>query len=59
MDLLAETSREELIIAEIQDNRELDYFYHMLYDMVKVVTECLHESGKYGKIRKIYFGCII
>lgn len=54
VDLLAEDSRGELIIVEIQNNRELDYFHRILYGTAKTVTDYLHEGEKYGEIRKIY-----
>lgn len=59
VDLLAEDSRGELIIVEIQNNRELDYFHRMLYGTAKAVTDYLHEGEKYGHIRKIYSVSIV
>lgn len=59
VDLLAENSRGELIIVEVQNNRELDYFHRMLYGTAKAVTEYLHEGERYGNIRKVYSISII
>lgn len=59
VDLLAENSRGELIIVEVQNNRELDYFHRMLYGRAKAVTEYLHEGERYGNIRKVYSISII
>lgn len=54
VDMLAEDSRGELIIIEVQNNRELDYFHRMLYGTSKVITDYIHEGQKYGIIRKVY-----
>ncbi|MGL4520559.1 MAG: Rpn family recombination-promoting nuclease/putative transposase [Phocaeicola sp.] len=54
VDLLAETQKGELIIVEIQNNRELDYFHRMLYGTSKAITEYIDEGQAYGVIRKVY-----
>ena len=54
VDLLAENSKGELIIVEVQNNREIDYFLRMLYGVSKAVTEYIKEGDLYEKIRKIY-----
>jgi predicted transposase/invertase (TIGR01784 family) len=54
VDMLAENSRGELIIIEIQNNRELDYFHRILYGVSKAVTEYIHSGTKYAGIKKIY-----
>lgn len=54
VDLLAENSRGELIIVEVQNNREIDYFLRMLYGVSKAVTEYISEGDLYEKVRKIY-----
>ena len=51
---MAENSKGELVIIEVQNNRELDYFHRMLYGTSKAVTEYIHEGEKYGTIKKIY-----
>ena len=53
-DVLTENSKGELVIIEVQNNRELDYFHRMLYGTSKAVTEYIHEGEKYGTIKKIY-----
>ena len=54
VDMLAENSKDELIIVEIQNNRELDYFHRMLYGVSKVVTEYISEGEEYSEIKKLY-----
>lgn len=55
VDMLAEDSKGELIIIEVQNNRELDYFHRMLYGASKAITDYIHEGQQYGIIRKVYF----
>jgi predicted transposase/invertase (TIGR01784 family) len=54
VDMLAENSRGELIIVEIQNNRELDYFHRILYGVSKIITEYMHLGEPYSNIKKIY-----
>lgn len=54
VDMLAEDSKGELLIIEVQNNRELDYFHRMLYGASKAITEYINESQEYGIIRKVY-----
>ena len=54
VDMLAENNRGELVIIEVQNNRELDYFHRMLYGVSKAITEYIHEGEAYANVRKIY-----
>jgi predicted transposase/invertase (TIGR01784 family) len=54
VDMLAEDSRGELVIIEVQNNRELDYFHRILYGVSKTITEYIHAGEKYAHVRKIY-----
>ena len=54
VDLLAEDTDGELMIFEIQNNRELDYFHRILYGTAKAVTEYLNLGDPYSHIRKVY-----
>lgn len=54
VDILAETSRKELIIIEIQNTHDLDYFHRMLYGVSKAVTEYINLGDAYRKVRKVY-----
>jgi hypothetical protein len=57
--MLAENSRGELIIIEVQNNRELDYFHRILYGVSKAVTEYIHSGAAYAGIKKIYSVSIV
>jgi predicted transposase/invertase (TIGR01784 family) len=54
VDMLAENSRGEMVIVEIQNNRELDYFHRMLYGTSKVITEYISEGDPFGIVKKVY-----
>ena len=54
VDILAEGSKGELVIFEIQNSRELTYFHRMLYGVSKAVTDYIHLGDGYGKVRKVY-----
>ena len=54
VDLLAEDEDGELMIFEIQNNRELSYFHRMAYGTSKVVSEYLSKGDRYEKLRKVY-----
>lgn len=54
VDILAEDVDGELLIFEIQNNRQLDYFHRMAYGTSKVISEYLKAGEPYEKIRKVY-----
>lgn len=54
VDILAENSKNELILIEIQNNNEYAYFQRMLFGTSKLVTEYINRGEGYEKIRKIY-----
>ena len=54
VDVLAENSKGELIIIEIQNNAEIYYFQRMLYGTSKAITEYIYEGDEYSQVRKVY-----
>lgn len=54
VDLLAENSKGDLIIIEVQNNNEFAYFQRMLFGTSKLVTEYVNRGEGYEKVRKIY-----
>lgn len=54
VDVLAEDENGDLIIFEIQNSRELDYFHRMAYGTSKVISEYLKLGDPYEKIKKVY-----
>ncbi|SLM29302.1 conserved hypothetical protein [Desulfamplus magnetovallimortis] len=53
VDLKVKNSKEEVIIIEVQYDRELDYLQRILYGASRVITEHLQEGEPYSKIVKV------
>lgn len=53
VDLLVKNSKGELIIIEIQNSHELDYFLRILFGISKAVTEYVKSGDPYSKVRKV------
>ncbi|MCS7036727.1 MAG: Rpn family recombination-promoting nuclease/putative transposase [Saprospiraceae bacterium] len=54
VDILVENEKGELVIVEIQNTREADYFQRMLYGTAKVITEHMTEGQPYAEVKKVY-----
>ena len=54
VDILCEDEKNNLIIIEIQNNRELYYFHRMLYGVSKAITDYIDLGNDYDKVRKVY-----
>ena len=54
VDMLAEDSSGRLIIIEMQNEQEYDYFHRMLYGTSKSVTEYISIGEGYGSVKKVY-----
>jgi predicted transposase/invertase (TIGR01784 family) len=54
VDILVENEFGELVIIEMQNNEEVDYFLRMLYGVSKAITEHISKGEKYNKVRKVY-----
>ena len=53
VDLKVETESKEIIIIEVQYEREYDYLHRILFGVSKTITEHIVESAPYYKIRKV------
>ena len=53
-DMLVEDTKGRLLIVEVQNNRELDYFHRMLYGVSKTISEYINLGDDYDKVRKVY-----
>ena len=53
-DMLVEDAKGRLLIIEVQNNRELDYFHRMLYGVSKTISEYINLGDDYDKVRKVY-----
>jgi predicted transposase/invertase (TIGR01784 family) len=54
VDILVKTEADELVLVEVQNDSETDYFQRMLYGVSKLATDYIKEGEVYGKIKKIY-----
>jgi predicted transposase/invertase (TIGR01784 family) len=54
VDILAEDANKQLIIIELQNTREYDYFQRMLFGASKAVTEYINIGEEYLNVRKVY-----
>ncbi|SFF62045.1 PD-(D/E)XK nuclease family transposase, partial [Thermoflexibacter ruber] len=54
VDILVKSPNNELMLVEVQNDSEIDYFQRMIYGVSKLVTEYIKEGEPYGAIKKIY-----
>ena len=54
VDILVKNSKGELVIIEIQNQQEYDYFHRMAYSTSKTLTEYISVGEPYRNIKKIY-----
>lgn len=54
VDIKARNSKDEIIIIEIQNTRELYYLERILYSVAKAITEHISLGETYYKVKKIY-----
>ena len=53
VDVLVENSKGELVIIEVQNSKEYDYFHRMLYGTSKAITEHIKEGQPYADVKKV------
>jgi predicted transposase/invertase (TIGR01784 family) len=53
VDILVEFSSGELVIIEIQDSKEYDYFHRILFGTSKVITEHIKEGAPFAAVKKV------
>lgn len=54
VDIKARNSKDEIIIIEIQNTRELYYLERVLYGVAKAITEHIHLGDSYREVKKVY-----
>ena len=54
VDLLAENSKGDLVLIEVQNNNEYAYFQRMLFGTSKLGTEYINRGEGYENVRKVY-----
>ena len=53
VDLKVKTKKDEIVIIEVQYDREYDYFHRLAYGASKVISEHLKEGEAYSEIVKV------
>jgi predicted transposase/invertase (TIGR01784 family) len=53
VDLLVEDSKGDLVIIEVQNSKEYDYFHRILYGTSKAITEYINAGEPYAKVKKV------
>jgi len=53
VDILTQNSKKELIVVEIQNTYEIDFFHRMAYGASKALTENLALGQAYSEIKKV------
>jgi predicted transposase/invertase (TIGR01784 family) len=48
-----ENSKGELVIIEVQNSKEYDYFHRMLFGAAKAITEHIKEGQPYAEVKKV------
>jgi predicted transposase/invertase (TIGR01784 family) len=54
VDILVKNHKGELMLIEVQNENENDYFHRMNYGQAKLTSEHLFEGNKYAEIKKVY-----
>jgi predicted transposase/invertase (TIGR01784 family) len=53
VDILVENHKGELVIIEVQNTQEYDYFHRMLFGASKAITEHIRENQAYSNVKKV------
>jgi predicted transposase/invertase (TIGR01784 family) len=53
VDILVENSKGELVIIEVQNSKEYDYFHRILFGASKAITENIDSGEPYSAVKKI------
>ena len=53
VDILVENAKGELIIIEVQNTKEYDYFHRILFGTAKLITEYIKENKPYSDVKKV------
>lgn len=53
VDILTQNAKNELVVIEIQNTYEIDYFHRMIYGASKALTENITLGASYAEIKKV------
>jgi len=54
VDILAKDDKNQLILIEIQNEKQHDYFHRMNYGQAKLISEHISQGDTYDKIKKVF-----
>jgi predicted transposase/invertase (TIGR01784 family) len=54
VDILARSTQGELLLIEVQNSTEQDYFHRMLYGASSLIIDYLNRGEPYSNIKKVY-----
>ncbi|NJO01774.1 MAG: hypothetical protein HC880_08875 [Bacteroidia bacterium] len=54
VDILIKSMEGELMLVEVQNESQVDYFQRMIYGVSKLITEHIKEGEPYSQIKKVY-----
>jgi len=54
VDILVKSSEGELMLVELQNESQVDYFQRMVFGVSKLITEYIKEGEPYSQIKKVY-----
>ena len=54
VDILARSNQGELLLIEVQNSTEQDYFHRMLYGASSLIIDYLNRGEPYSSIKKVY-----
>jgi predicted transposase/invertase (TIGR01784 family) len=54
VDILVKNTSNELILIEVQNEKEDDYFHRMNYGQAKLITEYINLGDQYARLKRIY-----
>jgi hypothetical protein len=54
VDVLVKSSEGELMLVEVQNESQVDYFQRMVYGASKLITEYIKEGAPYSQVKKVY-----
>jgi predicted transposase/invertase (TIGR01784 family) len=54
VDILAKDNRAQLILIEVQNERQHDYFHRMNYGQAKLIAENISSGDTYDQVKKVY-----
>jgi predicted transposase/invertase (TIGR01784 family) len=54
VDILVKSAAGELMLVEVQNESQVDYFQRMVYGASKLITEHIKEGAPYSDVKKVY-----